>query len=92
MKTNISLHNNKYSMEQLINNIYYFNLLDIVKTQVLTKEFIINYILNKDFQLLENEKNILIEDILKYQPHLNQKDLIFKKDLKKEYFNFENYI
>ena len=40
----VNLYNTQFSMEILINNIYLFNLVDILKTQELTEEFIVNYI------------------------------------------------
>jgi hypothetical protein len=58
-------------MEVLINNIYLFNLVDILKTQELTEEFIVNYILNPNYQLKEEEKSITMLDVLKYQKKIN---------------------
>ena len=56
----ICLYNKKYSIDTLIHNIYLFNLVDILKTQNLTEEFIVNYILNPNYQLTEEEKSITI--------------------------------
>ena len=67
----INLYNTQFSMEVLINNIYLFNLVDILKTQELTEEFIVNYILNPNYQLKEEEKSITILDVLKNQPNIN---------------------
>ena len=66
----------KRSIEHLIINIYYYNLVDILKTQVLTEEFIVNYILNSNYQLKEDEKQITFLDVLQYQPHLNYNKLL----------------
>lgn len=66
----------KQSIEHLIINIYYYNLVDILKTQVLTEEFIVNYILNPNYQLKEDEKQITFLDVLQYQPHLNYNKLL----------------
>ena len=52
----VDLLNTKYSINALINNIYLFNLIDILKTQDLTEEFVVNYILNPIYQLTEEEK------------------------------------
>ena len=49
----VDLLNTKYSINALINNIYLFNLVDILKTQDLTEEFVVNYILNPLYQLKE---------------------------------------
>jgi hypothetical protein len=67
----ICLYNTKLSMDALINNIYLFNLVDILKTQELTEEFIVNYILNPKYQLTPEEKSITVIDVLKNQPKIN---------------------
>ena len=67
----VNLYNTQFSMEILINNIYLFNLVDILKTQELTAEFIVNYILNPNYQLKEEEKSITMLDVLKYQKKIN---------------------
>jgi hypothetical protein len=67
----VNLYNTQISMEVLINNIYLFNLVDILKTQELTEEFIVNYILNPNYQLKEEEKSITMLDVLKYQKKIN---------------------
>ena len=67
----ICLHNTKFTMNALIHNIYLFNLVDILKTQELTEEFIVNYILNPKYQLTPEEKSITILDVLKNQPNIN---------------------
>lgn len=66
----------KQSIEHLIMNIYYYNLVDILKTQILTEEFIVNYILNPIYQLTDVEKQITFLDVLHYQPHLNYNKLL----------------
>jgi hypothetical protein len=72
----VDLLNTKYSINALINNIYLFNLVDILKTQELTEEFVVNYILNPIYQLTEQEKNITLLDVLNYQPQLNNNKLM----------------
>jgi hypothetical protein len=67
----ICLHTTKFTMNALIHNIYLFNLVDILKTQELTEEFIVNYILNPKYQLTFEEKSITILDVLKNQPNIN---------------------
>lgn len=68
----LDLYNKKYSIDELIENIYALPLLDILKTQQLTKDFCINYILNPSYQLLEEEECLTIEDIIYFQPHLKE--------------------
>lgn len=72
----IDLYNNIYSRQTLKNNIYAVKLIDILKTQKLDINFIVNYILNKKYQLHEDDK-ITIPIVLKYQPHVKHIDLIF---------------
>ena len=71
------------SLEYLKNNIYFFSLIDMLKTQHLTYEFVCYYILNSDYKLLPEEKKISIEDVCNYQPHLadefSNKDLHLQK-------------
>jgi len=42
----------------------------ILKTQYLTKEFVVDYILNEDYQITEEEKYIDESIVIRYQPHL----------------------
>jgi hypothetical protein len=69
--TNEDMYKNQYDCETLKKNIYAVSLLDILKTQTLTEEFCIKYILNEDFQFTEEEQNINVFLIQKYQPHIN---------------------
>jgi hypothetical protein len=99
--SNLDLLHNKYSMEILKQNIYDLNLLDILKTQHLSSEFVINFILNKDFQLTEEENNITVNDVFLNQPHLindfeiknfNYNNINKSKIHKnKKIFNFDEY-
>jgi len=70
--TNEDLYKKKYDYKTLQTNIYVISLLDILKTQKLTCDFCVKYILNKDFQLSKEEEEINIETIKKYQPHLSE--------------------
>ena len=79
---NDDLYNNQYDYETLKSNIYAVSLIDILKTQKLTKEFCINFILNDTFWLTKEEENITIELVNELQPHLNinKMDLLFRTD------------
>jgi hypothetical protein len=74
----MDLHNKKYDREILKNNIYMFNLIDILKTQKIDATFAVRYLLNSKYQLEENEKMITPKMILFYQPHINKVDLLDK--------------
>jgi hypothetical protein len=71
----LDLYNNQYDYSILKSNIYAVSLVDILKTQKLTLEFCAKYILNKNFQFLEEEELITIEDVVKHQPHIHLVDL-----------------
>ena len=62
--SNSDLYTNLYDLTILKSNIYALSLVDIVKTQRLTPEFCVKYILNNQFQLTEEEENITIKDII----------------------------
>ena len=74
----IELHNRKYDRETLKNNIYLFNLIDILKTQKIDATFAVRYLLNSKYQLEETEQKITPKMILFYQPHINKYDLLDK--------------
>ena len=72
----MDLHNKKYDRETLKNNIYMFNLIDILKTQKIDATFAVRYLLNSKYQLEENEQNITPKMVLFYQPHINKDELL----------------
>ena len=86
--TNEDLYKKKYDYETLKTNIYVVSLLDILKTQKLTSDFCVKYILNKNFQFSTEEEDINIQTIKKYQPHLLDID---NKILKKRIDSVEDF-
>ena len=72
----LDLQNKQYDMQTLKENIYAHNIWDILKTQVLTKEFCVKYILNKNYQMTEEEEKITFKDVLQFQPHIDKRDLL----------------
>ena len=72
----MELHNKKYDRKTLKNNIYLFNLVDILKTQTVDATFAVRYLLNSKYQLDTNEKLITPKMVLFYQPHINKLDLL----------------
>jgi hypothetical protein len=68
------LYNNKYSRAQLKSMIYAVKLIDILKTQKIDVEFAVRYILNKKYQLHEDD-NIIAPTVLKYQPQITYEQL-----------------
>jgi hypothetical protein len=74
--TKDDLYKNQYDYETLKANIYAVSLLDILKTQKLTSEFCVKYILNEDFQFSEEDQLINIETVRKYQKHISDMELV----------------
>jgi hypothetical protein len=72
----LDLYNNKYDRDTLKKNIYALKLMDILKTQTLDITFIVRYILSDLYQLHPDDMNISIDDVLKYQPHINKDELM----------------
>lgn len=71
----LDLYNKKYDRQTLKEHIYAVKLIDILKTQELDITFIVRYILSDLYQIQEEDMNISVEDVLKYQPHINRKEL-----------------
>lgn len=72
----MDLKNRKYDRDTLKNNIYLFNLCDILKTQKIDVSFAVRYLLNPKYQLEENEKSITPKMVLQYQPHITKVELV----------------
>lgn len=69
MINNIELYYNKYTEEELINNIDNLSVYTILTTQHnLSKKFIDDYILNPEYQFCQKEKDITIVNIQLHQP------------------------
>jgi hypothetical protein len=94
------LYKNQYPRQILKDNIYAVSLLDILKTQKLTAEFCVKYILNSDFQFLPEDQQIDMELVAKLQPHISRLEFVTaqveaskKKQLRQRIhsFDFEEY-
>jgi hypothetical protein len=72
----LDLYNKKYDRDTLKQHIYSLKLMDILKTQVLEITFIVRYILNNLYQLHDDDQYIKVDTVIKYQPHINKKELI----------------
>ena len=70
----IDLYNNKYDRKTLKDNIYSVKLIDILKTQIIDVTFAVRYILNKKYQLNDDD-NLTSPDVLKYQSHITYEQL-----------------
>ena len=74
----LDLKKNQYSTFTLKKNIYQISLIDILKTQYIDIDFAVKYILQKKYQLTEEEQQITPKLVLYFQPHLLEKDLFIK--------------
>ena len=92
----LDLYKNKYNEKTLKENIYSVFLLDILKTQTISSDFALTYILNKNFQLTKEEEDISIEDVFFYQPQLKKTDLLekFKSGIRRKdsFGSFESFL
>ena len=70
----LDLYNKKYDRKTLKENIYAVKLLDIIKTQTIDVKFAVRYILNKKYQLNDDD-NLSAPDVLKYQTHITYQEL-----------------
>lgn len=70
----LDLYNKKYDRLTLKNNIYSLKLIDILKTQKIDVSFAVRYILNKKYQLIE-EDNLTAPDVLHFQSHITYDEL-----------------
>jgi hypothetical protein len=72
---NIELNYKLFTMNELSDNINKLSLITILHTQILTYEFIINYILNNKYQITPEEQYITIDIVLMHQSHINELEL-----------------
>ena len=72
----LDLYNKQYDLQILKENIYAVSLWDILKTQKLTCEFCVKYILNKNYQMMEIDEQIRVNDVVHFQPHILKRDLL----------------
>ena len=71
----LDLYNNKYDRQTLKENIYAISLIDVLKTQKIDVTFAVRYILNKKYQINEEDEMITAPFVLKYQPHIKYDEL-----------------
>lgn len=80
----LDLYGKKYDKETLKRYIYLLNLIDILKTQRIDADFAARYILNKKYQLTEEEESINPSIVLKFQHHIS------KEALQKALINYDS--
>ena len=70
LETTLNLKNKKYDMNILKKHIYALSLREILETQDIDEVFIIQFILNKDYQLTEDDK-ISIEMVIQIKKNID---------------------
>lgn len=73
--TNLDLYSFRFPNDVLEKNVNLLDLTTLLKTQTLTYEFILEYILNEKYQITPEEKTIDIYDVIHNQPHLDINEL-----------------
>jgi len=71
----LDLYNKKYDRETLKEYIYAISLIDLLKTQNIDVTFAVRYILNKKYQIRQEDEIITSPIVLKYQPHIKYEEL-----------------
>jgi len=72
----IDLYKKQYDEKTLKDHLFSISLIDILKTQKISSDFAFTYLLNKNFQITKEEELITVNDILFYQPHLKESNLL----------------
>ena len=80
----LDLYEKKYDRQTLKDHIYAIDFFDVLRTQTIDATFAVRYILNKNYDLEDKYKIITPELIIKLQPHIKLKDLVF------EIFNYDS--
>jgi hypothetical protein len=68
--TNLDLYSFRFPDNILEKNIDFLDLTTLLKTQILTYDFVVRYVLNEKYQITPEEKTIDIYDVVRNQPHL----------------------
>jgi hypothetical protein len=61
----------------IIKSINSYDLKDLLKYKKLSFDFCVNYILNEKYQITRKEKDITIDTVINYQPHLKEQFMKF---------------
>jgi hypothetical protein len=70
-----NLYSYTFPLDILEKNIDSLDLRTLIKTQHLTYEFIIKFILNEEYQITPEEKTIDMYDVVYNQPHIDIDEL-----------------
>ena len=74
---------NKYTMEEILENVEHLNVKFLLHTQILTEDFCVEYILDMRMNSGDEDSYLLCESyILECQPHLDEKLFLELRDIK----------
>ena len=73
---NEDLASTQYDSKTLEKNLNNLDMMVILRTQTLEINFIVNYILNEEYQILQSEKDIDIWLVLCLQKHISKEELM----------------
>ena len=74
---------NKYSMDEIMENLDHLNVKFLLHTQILTEDFCVEYILDMRMNSGDEDSYLLCEDyILGKQPHLDEALFLKLRDIK----------
>jgi len=74
--TNEDLRKKLYSIEELTKNVCNLSSSVLLRCKILDADFCKKYILNEEYQCVEESYLITIEYVLKRQPHLTYEELV----------------
>jgi hypothetical protein len=76
-RVELNLHQQKYDIETLEQNVDYIDMKTCVNTQILTAEFCVKYVLNEDYMsCIEDTYCLDYGYVLRRQPHLTKSDIM----------------
>ena len=78
--SNLDLYSYRFPLDVLEKNINSLDLRTLIKTQDLDYDFVVNFVLNEEYQITPEEKTIDMYDVAYNQTHINIDEL--KKRLK----------
>ena len=74
--TDCDLRKKQYPLHILTQNVDYVSVSALVRWQQLDADFCKKFILNEEYQSVEEQYKIDVQYVLKYQPHLSYNELI----------------
>lgn len=74
--TDADIRKQKYPIHILIENVNHLSISTLLRWQILDAGFCKKYILNEEYQSVEEKYKVTIDYVLKRQPHLTYEDFV----------------